>query len=84
VVTRDIDAFVCRDWASARDAKNQYWAERIGRLGAREGLRIAEELRRQACRQYPNWPDAESREQDLDAHVRLAALLHRASPTCSR
>lgn len=48
VITRGIRAFMARDWQGARDAKDAYWAERVRRLGPREALRIADELRRQA------------------------------------
>ena len=33
VISRDIRAYLARDWAAARDAKDAYWAERIERLG---------------------------------------------------
>ena len=78
MVTRGIREFVSRDWHAAREAKDAYWGERVARLGPLEGLRIAEELRRQAILQNPTWPDAEARRQDLLAHVRMAELLHRA------
>jgi len=39
-----------------RDSKDAFWATRIARLGPIEGLRIADELRRQVVRQNPNWP----------------------------
>ena len=62
MITRDIRAFVDRDWALARRAKDEYWGERIARLGAAEGLRIADELRRQALARDPNWPSAAERD----------------------
>jgi hypothetical protein len=83
MITRDIRAFMGRDWQAVRNHKDDYWAARIARLGVGEALRIADELRRQAL-QGPNWPSAESREQDLLAHAHLAALLRRASPAGSR
>jgi hypothetical protein len=83
MVVRDIRAFMARDWQAVRNHKDDYWAARTARLGAAEALRIADELRRQALHD-PNWPSAESREQDLLAHTHLAALLRRASPAGSR
>jgi hypothetical protein len=80
VVARGIKEFVSRDWGAVREAKDAYWGERIARLGPREAFRIAEELRRQALSQRPGWPSPEDRRHDLDAHLRLAELLHRASP----
>lgn len=80
VIARDIRAFVSRDWERVRQAKDQYWGRRIARLGAAEGLRIADDLRRQEILMNPGWPDAAERSRDLRAHVRLARRLRRASP----
>lgn len=78
MITRGIREFVSRDWGAAREAKDAYWGERVARLGALEGLRIAEELRRQALVQQPGWPHADDRRRDVLAHVRLAERLRRA------
>ena len=78
MITRDIHAFVDRDWAAARAAKDQYWSERVARLGPSEALRVANELRRQARLHDPDWPSSEDRREDLACHVRVAALLRRA------
>lgn len=78
VITRDIEGYVSRDWASVRAAKDDYWAARIRRLGPGEGLRVADELRRQVLLQTPAWPSAQERADDLAAHVRLAELWRRA------
>ena len=78
VVSRGIREFVDRDWAAARENKDAYWAARIARLGPAEAFRVADDLRRQARLQDPTWPDETSRAEDLDAHVRLRDLLHRA------
>ena len=78
MVTRGIREFMARDWRAVRDAKDDYWADRISRLGAIEGLRIAEELRRQALLLDPAWPRPADRREDLLAHVRLAELFRRA------
>ena len=67
-----------RDWAAARASKDAYWADRIARLGAGEGFRIAEELRLQVLHQNPAWPTAADRLQDLHAHIRLSERLQRA------
>lgn len=73
-ITRQIRDYVSRDWEAAREAKDAYWAERIARLGATEGIRIADQLRRQAVEQQPGWPREEDRRADLAAHLRLAEL----------
>ena len=77
MITDGIRAFMARDWQRARDAKDAYWAERIRRLGPVEGIRIADELRRQALLQHPDWPDAASRRDDLRHHVRISELFAR-------
>jgi hypothetical protein len=84
VITRGIREFVSRDWKAARAAKDAYWGERIARLGPEEGLRIGEELRRQALLHDPTWPHPAGRGEDLLSHARLAALLHRAGTTRRR
>lgn len=83
MVTRGIRAFVSRDWQRARDAKDAYWSARIRQLGAAEGFRVADELRRQALAQSAGWPDDEGRRRDLLDHIRLAGQLRRAD-TASR
>ena len=79
MITDGIREFVARDWAAARASKEDYWAERIARLGPLEGLRIADELRRQVIQQQPEWPDERHRHEDLRGHMHLAGLLRRAS-----
>ena len=78
VITREIQSYVSRDWAAARESKDAFWATRIARLGPIEGLRIADELRRQVIRQNPEWPSAQDRHDDIAAHSRLSGLLRRA------
>jgi hypothetical protein len=78
VITRGIRELRDRDWDAARESKDTYWGERIARLGPIEGLRIAEELRRQVLTHNPAWPSASDRHQDLLSHVRLAELFRRA------
>ena len=68
---------MARDWQSARDAKDAYWAKRVQRLGPLEAMRIADELRRQVLLQHPDWPDAASRHDDLRHHVRMTELFAR-------
>ena len=78
MITRGIRELVARDWEAARENKQIYWRERIGRLGATEGFRIAEELRRQMRRCDPHWPDAETRQVDLRFHASMAERFRRA------
>jgi hypothetical protein len=78
VITRGIREFAARDWTTARERKDAYWADRIARLGPTEALRIADEVRRQVRASIPGWPTAADRQADLQGHVRLAELLQRA------
>jgi hypothetical protein len=78
VIERGIHAFVSREWEAVRRSKDEYWAERIARLGPAESFRIAEELRQQAMLQHPGWPHPSDRREDILAHERLAALMSRA------
>lgn len=84
MITHGIREFMNRDWNAARDSKDAYWGARIARLGAGEGLRIADELRRQALAHDPTWPHPDERREDLACHARLAAQLRRAGTTRSR
>jgi hypothetical protein len=78
MITRGIRDLVARDWKAARENKEAYWGDRIGRLGATEGFRVAEDLRRQMLRRDPGWPDAKTRDADLCFHAGLAERFRRA------
>ena len=78
VISRAIRELMRRDWSAARASKDVYWGERIARLGPLEGLRIADELRRQVLAHDPMWPSREDREQDLRSHARVSELCCRA------
>jgi hypothetical protein len=78
MITRGIREWVARDWEAVRANKDLYWGERIARLGAAEGFRIAEEVRRQMLQRDPGWPDAEARHADLQFHASLAERFRRA------
>lgn len=66
-----------RDWAAVRASKEAYWRT----LDPRARLRLADELRRHALLLHPDWPTAEQRAADYEAHVRLSERLeHAASP----
>ena len=84
MITRGIRELVERDWEAARRSKEQYWGERIGRLGALEGFRVADDLRRQMLQRDPGWPDAAARQADLAFHAALAERFRRAGATRRR
>lgn len=76
---RDIEAFVKRDWGLVAEAKEAYWADRKRALGPAEGLRVADDLRRQAIAARPEYPTAEDRAADLESHMRVLEMLRHAS-----
>jgi hypothetical protein len=78
VITRGIRDYVSRDWQAVRESKDDYWGRRISRMGAAEGLRVADELRRQALLMNDGWPSAADRAADLASHARVAELMRRA------
>jgi hypothetical protein len=84
VVTRAIRELADRDWNAVRESKDTYWGERIARLGPIEGLRIADELRRQVLALDAAWPCVADRDQDLLSHIRLTELFRRAGPARRR
>jgi hypothetical protein len=84
VITDNIHAYMSRDWDAARRRKDEYWAERIARLGPMEAFRIADELRRYALWLHPSWPEPAERREDLAAHERLAEVFRRATPASRR
>ena len=78
----DIRGYLDRDWDRVRASKDRYWAERKKTLSPEEALSIAEGMRLQVRTLRPEWPDAEQREADLAAHVRISERLRRVpSPT---
>lgn len=78
MVTRGIREYMARDWAAAQQLKDAYWRDRIARLGPLEGIRIVDDLRWQMQLHDASWPNADLRNADLAAHVRLADLFRRA------
>lgn len=84
MIARGIREFVSRDWDAVRESKVAYWGQRIARLGSLEAMRMAEELRQHVLAHDPSWPDAESRRDDLDSHIRLTERLRRAAAVCRR
>ncbi len=65
------------DWSELERSKADYWHARKKKLGAVEGVRIADELRRQVQALRPDWPSPAERAADLETHVRVARMLRR-------
>jgi hypothetical protein len=84
VITDDIHAYMSRDWDAVRRWKDEYWAERIARLGPMEAFRIAEGLRQHALWINPSWPTPAERREDLAAHEQLSEKFRRAAAVSSR
>lgn len=66
-----------RDWAMVRASKEAYWRT----LDAATRMRLADELRRHALVLHPEWPTAEQRALDYEAHVLLSERFERAAAT---
>ncbi len=77
MISRNLRAFVDRDWTAAREAKERYGVELARTRVPLDALRLADDLRRHAQQVRPNWPSAEDRRADLEAHIRLSELLRR-------
>src|SRR5262245_32316771 len=74
-----VRAYLARDWAAFERANDAHRASQRRRHGPGAGLQVSEQLRAQACAIHPGWPSAADREEDLQTHARVAALLARAS-----
>ena len=72
-------AFVERDWAAARAAKDAYWAEEFALRGSAVTLAASEALRRHMRLVRPDWPTEQDRDGDFAHHVALKALIDRAA-----
>jgi hypothetical protein len=76
---RDILAYLNRDWDAVRAVHGDYWARQKKKLGAAEGLRISDELRREAVARGGDFTTREQREEDLRAHQRVSRVLCNAA-----
>ncbi|MEM9798960.1 MAG: hypothetical protein AAGA20_01455 [Planctomycetota bacterium] len=74
----EILAFVQRDWAAVRSAKERYWAESAAARGFEDGLRASGALWLHVRAIDPEWPTAESRAEDFAHHEHLKRLIDAA------
>lgn len=72
-------AFCGRDWARARAAKEQFWAEDHRRRGPQAGLAIGAALWEHTRSIDPSWPSPEQRSDDLEHHMELAERIKRVA-----
>ena len=77
VTKSQVQAYLQRNWEALEKASHVFWRKRLQELGPAEGIRVADELWRQARAQHPNWPDQTARQKDLEAHVRLSEIFQK-------
>lgn len=74
-----LTSFLARPRAEVAALKESFWEQRLrGTDHAAEAFTISDALRRHAKMLQPDWPRAEDRAEDLDAHIRLKRLFERA------
>lgn len=71
----DVKAFLERDWASLERLKSDFWKGQKKRLTPTEVFLIANQLRETARLLHPGWPTEGDRQEDLETHIRVAAVL---------
>jgi hypothetical protein len=76
----DLRRFAAQDWAAAGRDKELYWRDWKKQHGPAAGIRIADELRKQALAQKPGWPSDQERAEDLATHLRVLEELDRIPP----
>jgi hypothetical protein len=79
VRSKDLVEYALRDRSALASLKAQHWGARKRRLGAWEGLRAAEELRRHVAMLRPDWPSGEDRALDASTHARVGEMLRRVA-----
>jgi hypothetical protein len=77
-------AYVRRDWRAIAASKRTYWANRHRNEGSHATVDASRALLLEMRRARPDYPTPEDRRADLDAHVRLQALLERAAHAFTR
>ncbi len=71
----ELRAFANRDWTGF----DRVTREARAALSVQEKVRLAIELYESARRTRPDWPSDDDRRADLEAHLRMKALLQRAA-----
>ena len=80
----ELRSYLSRDWNAIAAAKRTYWADRYRREGAEATMAASQALLREMRELRPDFPTSDDRCTDLDAHVRLKALLERAAHAFTR
>ena len=79
MLDRDFVSQARRQAVVADRDKALYWRRYKLEHGAAEGIRIADELRRQVLAQRPDWPGPTERAEDHAAHQRAIDVLARTA-----
>lgn len=79
----DVRAFMERPWGLLEAATEEHRAERA-QEDPEWAWHTAQALREEVRRLNPGWPTEEDRARDLEHHVKLKALIDRASHELSR
>lgn len=79
-----VRGYMGRDWAALEALKDEHWLLRRSQMSADERLGVAAELRRWAHQLRPQVDWEAERQADLEAHIRLSALLRRADGRARR
>ncbi|MFO0550331.1 MAG: hypothetical protein U0271_18195 [Polyangiaceae bacterium] len=74
----DVRAFLDRPWGMLEAATQEHRAEQA-QSDPEWAWQTAQALREEVRRSNPSWPTAEDRARDLEHHVKLKALIDRAS-----
>jgi hypothetical protein len=73
VTLDDVRQFVNRDWAHIAAEKDRRWATAKQTPG--DDLRAADQLRRHVLSIRADWPSADDRAEDRQAHIRVSEAL---------
>ena len=74
----DVLSYLRRDRSLVDASRVAFWSQRARAYGPADGIRVADELRRECIALHPDWPSREDRAADLANHERVSALLRRA------
>ena len=75
----DLLDYLRRDRSLVDRSRDAYWSGLRVAHGPAEGIRIADQLRRQVLAARPDYPSDGDREEDLASHRRVAEMLARVA-----
>ena len=74
----DIRNYLDRDWRLIEQSKIDFWRTRKAEMTPDEVFALSADLLEYVRSLRPDWPTSAEREEDLQAHIRLARLLDAA------